>query len=59
MFDIKKAPSFRVVWFANGKHDFEYITVGTAQEAVDICRLLFAPEGAEIVEVAKVIKGWK
>lgn len=55
----KQAPSFRVVWYANGKHDFEYIVASSAQEAVDIAREKFAPVGAEIVEVAKLLWGWK
>lgn len=59
MRNTKQAPVFRVVWYANGNHNFEYIVASSAQEAVDIARAMFAPEGAEFVEVAKLLKGWK
>lgn len=54
-----RTPTYRVVYFHNGKHMDEYIFALTAQQAVDICREIFAPEGAEIVEVAKVVNNWK
>ena len=37
----------------------EYIEAASAQHAVDQCRQHCMPDGAEVVEVAKVVKNWK
>ncbi len=54
-----KKHTFRVVWYAEGGHDAAYIDASKAQEAVDIALSGYAPENAEIVEVARLVNGWR
>jgi hypothetical protein len=37
----------------------EYWQALDAQQAVDFCREYSAPDGAEILDVAKVVNNWK
>ena len=54
-----KVSTYRVVWFHEGNHEDTYWQALTAQQAVDFTRQYSAPEGAEIIEVAKVVNNWK
>ena len=58
---MKKLSVYRVYWMFNNYEQSgdEYIEAFTAQGAVDVCREVFAPEGAEILDVAKVVNNWK
>lgn len=51
--------TYRVVWFHEGNHHEEYVMTASSQFAVDYVRNHAAPEGVEIVEVAKVVNNWK
>ena len=55
----RRASTYRVVWFHDGDHHDEYVMTWNAQYAVDYVRNHVAPEGAEILEVAKVVNNWK
>ena len=54
-----RVSTYRVVWFFEGKHYDAYWQALNAQQAVDFTRQYSAPEGAEIIEVAKVVNNWK
>lgn len=56
---MKQVSTYRVVWFFEGNHDDAYWQALNAQQAVDFTRQYSAPEGAEIIEVAKVVNNWK
>ena len=56
---IRRVSTYRVLWFFEGNHMDEYIQALNAQQAVDFVREYSAPEGAEIIEVAKVVNNWK
>lgn len=49
---------YRVVYRYDGNIGDDYIQALSAQNAVDMVRLHMAPEGAEIIEVAKVVNNW-
>ena len=54
-----RVSSYRVVWIYDGNHDYTYWQALNAQQAVDFTRQYSAPEGAEIIEVSKVVNNWK
>lgn len=58
---MKNTPVYRVYWMYNcyEQSGDEYIQALSAQQAVDFCREYYAPEGAEILDVAKVVYNWK
>ena len=58
---MKNTPTYRVYWMLNCYEQVgdEYIQALNAQQAVDFCREYYAPEGAEIINVAKVVYNWK
>lgn len=51
--------TYRVYWVLENLSGDEYIQALNAQQAVDFIREYSAPEGAEIVDVAKVVNNWK
>ena len=51
--------TYRVLYRHDENFYDEYIQALSAQNAVDMTRKHIAPEGAEIVEVAKVVNNWK
>ena len=51
--------TYRVYWIFEDQSGDEYTQALSAQQAVDFVRLYSAPEGAEIVDVAKVVNNWK
>lgn len=61
MLKQKPMTAFLVSWY-DPSTDFsgtEHICGWSAQHAVDQCRQHCIPAGAEVVEVAKVVKNWK
>lgn len=50
---------YRVVYRYDGNIGDDYIQALSAQNAVDMVREYMAPEGAEVVEVSKVVNNWK
>ena len=61
MLKQKPMTAFLVSWY-DPSTDFsglEHIFGYSAQHAVDLVRQHNAPEGAEVVEVAKVVNNWK
>lgn len=54
-----KVSNYRVLWEHEGDFESDYWQALSAQQAVDFCREYSMPEGAEVIEVAKVVKNWK
>ena len=58
-----RVSEYAVTWCYEGSHGHTYGTqhwqASTAQKAADGVRKYSAPEGAKIVEVAKVVNNWK
>lgn len=54
-----RVSTYRVYWVFEDERGDEYIQALSAQQAVDFVRQYSAPEGAEIVDVAKVVNNWK
>ena len=54
-----RVSTYRVFWRFKDQSGEEYWQALNAQQAVDFTRQYSAPEGAEIVEVAKVVNNWK
>jgi hypothetical protein len=55
--------TYMITWRYKGNHGNSYhrkfFKAVSAQEAVDFAREHPTPEGAEIIEVAKVVNNWK
>lgn len=54
-----RVSTYLVTWFHEGNHGHDYMQALSAQQAADFVRKYSSPEGAEIVEVAKVVNNWK
>lgn len=54
-----RVSTYRVTYRYDGNIGDDYIQALNAQQAVDFAREYFAPDGAEIIDVAKVVNNWK
>ena len=54
-----RVSEYQVLWKHDGNIETDYWQALNAQQAVDFCRKHSMPEGAEVIQVAKVVNNWK